>query len=276
MVSIPILTYHSANVDSNTYAENDHIALSSDLQSIYRCGRRVVSLAEVFSWQQGNLELEDNCVAITFDDGTDFDFRDLTHPICGHQRSFANILSEHQHSTGQRVVATAFVIASPVARKSLDSTGLLGLGWWSDDWWLEAHRTGQLSIECHSWDHVHPDLEAVAQVDNIKGDFEQVATKHDCDQQVLKAGQYIADKLEGSAPRFFAYPWGQYSDYLVNIYMPEYRKEHGFKAAFTTQAEPVTQAHSAWELPRFVCGRDWTSPREFEQLLLEKAPSKLP
>jgi hypothetical protein len=63
-------------------------------------------------------------VAMTFDDGTDLDFRDRMHPLHGLQRGMLNILLDFIAVHGRRrqpqLHATAFVIASPEARGELD------------------------------------------------------------------------------------------------------------------------------------------------------------
>ena len=41
----------------------------------------------------------------------------------------------------------------------------------------------------------------------------------------------------------------------------------GVDAAFGDGARPMAGGDDRWNLPRFVCGRDWSSPREFESLL---------
>lgn len=267
-MAIPVLTYHAANVLENRYEANDHIALATDLQLLGELGIRVVSLGEVLAWYEGEPLLDEaRCVALTFDDGTDFDYHDLPHPSCGPLRSFANILLDYSAASGQAAPASSFVIASPEARGLLDQRGLLGKGWWSDDWWLPAQLAGPLSIECHSWDHLHPDLDEVAQQDNLKGDFSRVDTYADSERQVRQAGDYIATRLQGRRPQFFAYPWGQCSGYLADTYMPGMAGQHGFSAAFDTRAEAVTRAHSRWRLPRYVCGRDWQSPQQLAALL---------
>lgn len=267
-MAIPILTYHAANVLGNDYANNDHVALADDLQLLQRLGLRIIGLDELVAWQRGGQAPGKHaCVALSFDDGTDFDFHDLPHPDFGMQRSFANILRDHQQQSRLPVSASAFVIASPEARRLLDQRGLIGKGWWNDDWWLPAQREGLLSIECHSWDHLHPDLDEVTQRDNRKGDFSYVDCFDDCEGQLRQAADYLATRMEGRRPRYFAYPWGQSSDYLAEVYLPKFRSAHGFEAAFTTEPEAVTRAHSRWRLPRFVCGRDWRSPQQLADLL---------
>jgi hypothetical protein len=271
-VQVPVLTYHSVNIIRNTYAENDHIALAEDLRTIDRLGHRVVPLRRVFDWQQGRVDDKEveACVAITLDDGAWFDFHDLDHPSCGMQRGMLGILQDFRDEIGAGrqpgVHATSFVIASPGARDELDRKGLVGRGWWGDEWWSEAELSGLMEIACHSWDHNHPDLDRVAQKDQFKGNFHVIDTEDDCRVQVAQAGDYIERKL-GKRPRFFAYPWGQASDYLAAEYLPSKAGEHGFEAAFTTEAKPVEQSDDRWRLPRYVFGRDWSAPGELERLL---------
>src|SRR5688572_29200633 len=82
---VPVLTYHSNNIHGNDYAHNDHVALEHDLATIARLGYRIVPLAKVVeALDDPQLDLDD-AVAITFDDGSWFDWHDLEHPSCGPQ-----------------------------------------------------------------------------------------------------------------------------------------------------------------------------------------------
>lgn len=270
-LKIPVLTYHGMNVTSNTYAGNDHLALASDLQTLSELGFRIIPLSRVVDWHQGYLADKDvsRTLAITFDDGSWFDFYDLDHPACGVQRSMINILRDFQNQNGstQPVHATSFVISSPLARTSLDKSCMVGKDWWGDQWWLEAAASGVLDVECHSWDHVHPELDEIAQQDQIKGDFSQVKTFADADIQFRKAGEYIGDVLGGKRPTLFAYPWGSASDWVVTRYLPDNQHRHQFRAAFTIDSRPVSKSDNIWLLPRFVCGRDWQSPQTLKEIL---------
>ena len=259
------------NIDGDSYARNDHLALASDLVTISDLGFRVIPLGKLVDWHQGVLSDDEvsQTVAITFDDGSWFDFYDLDHPTCGLQRSMFNILKDHnkQLSAGRQVHATSFVISSPDARSSLDRSCMIGKDWWGDQWWEEAKSSGVLDIECHSWDHVHPNLEHVAQKDQIKGDFGQVNSFSDAEIQFTQAGAYIGKKLDGERPSLFAYPYGQASDYLVTDYLPNHQSKHQFKAAFTTEPKAVCKTDNIWLLPRYVCGQDWRSAKELENIL---------
>lgn len=269
-LKIPVLTYHSMNIIKNTYAENDHLAFASDLETISELGFRVIPLSRVVDWHQGSVADEEvaRTVAVTLDDGSWFDYYDLDHPTCGVQRSMMNILRDFNMHNGSthKSHATSFVISSPEARSSLDKRCMIGKDWWGDQWWMDAVSSGVMDVECHSWDHVHPELESVAQQEQLKGDFRQVKTFNDAEFQFTKAGEYIASVL-GNRPSLFAYPYGSASDYVVNQYLPNYQSGHQFRAAFTTEPKAVSKSDNKWLLPRFVCGHDWRSPEELKAIL---------
>lgn len=272
VLRIPVLTYHSLNMDSNEYAGNDHIALREDLRLLHQSGWRIIPLKQVVDWHQGliaDAEMH-NAVAITLDDGTEFDYHDLEHPTLGMQRSMFNILCDFRDEAGGTqpgLSVSSFVITCPDSRAELDKKGMVGKGWWGDQWWLEAQASGLMSIECHSWDHNHPALDKVAQQDQLKGDFTAIANAADCEAQVAKAGDFIQQKLNGQRPTLFAYPWGQASDYLLQQYMPGHQSRHQFRAGFSCEPRLVRKDDNIWFLPRFVCGRDWQSPSQLISLI---------
>ena len=82
-----------------------------------------------------------------------------------------------------------------------------------------------------------------------------------CREQVVQAGEFIERKT-GRAPCFFAYPFGESSEYIRNEYFPFHRDEHHCLAAVGTDSGLVTVQSNRWNLPRFVCGRDWSAPEE--------------
>lgn len=270
--TVPVLTYHSLNVLQNSYAQNDHLAFAADLRLIDAMGLQIVPLERVVDWVLGALpdSAVENAVALTLDDGSWLDFHDIEHPTCGTQRGMMRLLREYRDELppGRQpdLHVSSFVIASPQARTELDEKNLIGQGWWGDDWWSAAQRSGLMSIECHSWDHVHDTLDHVAQRDNLKGDFREVNTYDDCAAQVTQAARYI-ESLAGRRPVFYAYPWGQASRYMVEEFMPTERPSHRFRAAFSIDPRHVRAGDNRWFLPRYVCGRDWKAPAELEAIL---------
>jgi peptidoglycan/xylan/chitin deacetylase (PgdA/CDA1 family) len=266
MLSCPILTYHSQNISGNSYAQNDHIALRDDLLALYQAGYHVAPLDWLAAWLDGerdDLSME-HAVVLTFDDGCDFDVRDLDYPGHGRQRSFAGIFRDflaQAPALPAPLHATSFVIASRAARHTIDSTSLFGQGWISDDWWRDTDAGGLIAIENHGWDHNHPDL-AGAQ----RGSFHTVDTHEQCLQQVVQAAGAI-EHITGRWPRYFAYPFGESSAYLREQFFPQYPKLHRCRAALGTAPAPVNRSSDRWNLPRFVCGRDWQSSRGLVDLI---------
>jgi peptidoglycan/xylan/chitin deacetylase (PgdA/CDA1 family) len=124
-----------------------------------------------------------------------------------------------------------------------------------------------MDIECHSWDHVHPELDHVAQKDQVKGDFCRVESFEDCEIQFTRAGEYIGRVLGGKRPTLFAYPCGEASDYALSEYLPNHQSRHQFRAAFSTEPKSVSKSDNTWLLPRFTCGLDWKSPQELTEIL---------
>jgi len=264
------------------YASNDHVALRTDLPLIGDAGYHIVSLAECvdrFRKAQANQPGDADgapCVAITFDDGPEYDAVDYLHPTLGPQRSFLGILQDFRQSPAGRgqtdICATSFVIACPAARKVMEevtTTGPYHLhpGAMNDDWWADAIDSGLMSIANHSWDHLHPALPRVAHSRQARADFMQVDNLDDADAQILAAAKYIDERTGGRASPFFAYPFGQYNEFLVERYFPGSQSRTGIEAAVTVDGRPLRMTDSIWTLPRYSCGYNWTSPAELRELL---------
>lgn len=274
-----ILTYHSHNISGDGYHENDHVALEADIDTLCRKGARFVSLREIvraiLGGGQDQLLHEGTSIALTFDDGPLFDYQDFEHSLFGLQKSFRRILGEMKgkfpESTGG-LCGTSFVIASPAARQCMAAApecGFLDIdGWLTDRWWGEAVRGGLLDIGNHSWDHVHQSLPEVALSRDLRGNFGDVCSELDADVQIAMAAYYIRLKTGALAAPFFAYPFGQTSEYLINEYFPKHQCRHGMTAAFTTDGRSVMPGENRWALPRFVCGRHWRSTEELLEILI--------
>ncbi len=271
--SCPILTYHSPNVYANEYGKNDHLTLENDLKHLQALGKRIIPLATLVDWVLGDVddsEIE-NAVCITFDDGCLLDVEELEFPPHGLQVSFLQILNSFRDRNPEActtgALATSFVIASKNDRRQIDTKSLFGLGWMEDDWWAGEQAEGVIDIQSHGWDHLHNmeeiNLEAVVPFER----FETVDDFDQCELQVVKANAYIGDLLGGNKPQFFAYPFGSSSAYIRDVYFPENLERTGIRAAFSTSPEHVTRHSNRWDLPRYVCGRDWTSIEQFETIL---------
>ncbi len=271
LMRVPVLTYHSNNISGNDYASNDHVALAQDLRLIHRRGLRIVPLMHVVDVMLGEApeSAVEQAVALSFDDGSWFDWHDIDHPTCGMQRGFAGILRDFAAETGASVHATSFVIVSPEARTILDRTCMIGRGWWSDDWWREAQREGLLAIESHSWDHNHHTLPMTAQRDQRKGTFRTIDTYADADAEIRQASDWLDAHLAPQRTSLLAYPYGESNDYLLSEYLPRFQSEHRLRAAFGTDPRPIEIDSDRWNLPRYVCGQHWSDPARLEILLGE-------
>jgi len=267
---VPILTYHGNNINGLEYTNNDLVAFQADLQLIDAIGWRIITMDQLLAWYAGQLpdEAVKQAVVLTCDDGTWFDYHDLDHPSYGPQKSLFTLLKNHQLATGKQVHMTNFVIVSPEARKRLDQLCLVGRGWWGDDWWQSAQQSGLMSIANHSWDHNHGVLDNNNHSDDS---FADIADEASCDQQIKQAQLYLQEKMGiGFNCPYFAYPYGNYSDYLHQKYLPQKARELGLMAAFTTRKDLVSRDTDRWAMPRLVCNYHWNSTTQLADLLQGK------
>lgn len=273
MIHCPVLTYHSHNVFANEYGKNDHVSLARDLRTIQAMGKRIIGLGQLLDWLlgEGNEAAIENGVCLTFDDGCDFDVFDLDFSGHGIQRSFLNILKDFQAEFGidaqPDLQATSFVMAGPEARAEMDRRSLFGRSWISDGWWAPVQAKGLIDIQNHSWDHNHPDVTDPTHPEKIRGRFDVIDSFEACELQVRKASEYIGRRAGKEQAELFAYPYGQSSRYLREIYFPRFTDRHHTRAAFGCDAGAVTRDSNRWNLPRFICIRDWKTPDQFRQLL---------
>lgn len=271
-----VLTYHSHNIRGNAYAENDHVALASDLETLLEAGAQVVPLEEIVAALRGEaIRDEDRLqVGISFDDGPIFDVADIDHPAFGTQRSFLNILRDFQERHGAsalgRLHATSFVIASPRARRAMERDKESGFceipEWLSEAWWQSASDSGLMAIGNHSWDHVHHSVPDVAAPVARRDDFSLVSDFESAEAEIRGASDYINAKLGGGCT-LFAYPFGHVNAFLTDEYLPKCQDRHRMRGAFGIQGRAISPADSVWNIPRLVCGHDWRSREGLLHLL---------
>jgi len=244
-----ILAFHSHNIAGNTYETNDHVALDGSLALLAALGIPVLRLMDVVQALRGGdfARLPRRFAAITLDDGSDYDWRPLGHPVHGPQQPMGAIVRD-------RACATSFVIASPLAREQI--TGTDKPYRLSDDWWREAQASGYFDIGCHGWNHVHPNVEEMRGSPELVEAFGNVRTPAEAERQVGQAARFIRDRAGKDAARLFAYPYGQVSDYLADEWLPA---QDEVLAAFTTVDQPLEADADPWRLPRYVCGWHWKS-----------------
>lgn len=260
------------HIDGNDYRSNDKSALASDLRQLAGAGFRILPLRSIVdAWLDNRgSELDGKLVALTSDDGADFDYIDLPHPTAGPQRSVFHILREFMAGNPGKqegLNVTSFVIVSPEARAVLDATCILGKGWWTDSWWPEAVRSGLIHIANHSWDHNHETLPSSFLRSARAGTFLTIDSRESADHEVRAAAEYLRRHAPNPGTGLFAYPYGESNPYLVREYFPTHGDELGIRAAFTARAGFLEPGTGRWEVPRFLCGRDWSSPAELEAIL---------
>jgi peptidoglycan/xylan/chitin deacetylase (PgdA/CDA1 family) len=270
--SIPVLLYHGLHTPGWDYHENDHVALEQDLEMLRADGFKVISLTYLVDLILNSNQpapAHSKLVALTFDDGTDFDYKDFHHPDYGYLKSFHSILKAYPGLGLDRGCpsATSFVIASPEAREELDRSCIAGRGQMGDDWWLESAENGPISIANHSWDHTHPSLDQLVVDSSNKGRFDLIDNFESADAEILNAERFIQKKTNKQSLPFFAYPYGHFNEFLADEYFPS--RSNVFKAAFTTAGRPVCSADSRWLIPRFVYGEHWKTPQGLEQILAD-------
>jgi hypothetical protein len=267
---VPILTYHALHAPGWDYHSNDHVALKQDLEMLRQLGYRVVPLSvlvqHLFVKPIPRLE-QGLYAALSFDDGTDLDYIDFSHPGYGHLKSFHTLLTEQAGLgwDGGVPVGTSFVIASPQARAELDVACIASRDQWRDNWWPEAARGGVLEIANHSWDHTHPSLKSLAVPEQHRGHFSGISDFASADTEILKAEQFIRQHSGHLSVPLFAYPYGEHNEFLSSEYFPARRQ--WFEAAFTTAGKPVTTSSTRWQMPRIVCGQHWQTPAGLESIL---------
>jgi len=263
-----LLTFHSQNISGNDFATNDHVALDQTLAFLLRRSIRIFSLREVaLRLRAGTLdELPARYVGISFDDGTDFDWLPQVHPSAGPQESMGSIVRRHESRRfwppWRCIRATSFVIASPAARRDIESCSPpLKL---SDDWWGAAQLSGLMEIGNHGWDHVHPAVSEVYERPRLIEAFHNIDTFDEARRQVHDSADVITSRAGRGAGQLFAYPYGQVSEYMARDYLP---RQDRVLAAFTTEGVPVTPASDVWRIPRFVCGHHFHDLAELEALI---------
>ena len=122
-----------------------------------------------------------------------------------------------------------------------------------------------MTIANHSWDHLHPVLEAVVTANAQRGRFDTIACAQDAEREIGDAQRYLAERLGEHASTLFAYPYGGLNDFLVHDYFPA---QDLITAAFGVGGRYVDKDCSRWAIPRFTCQEHWQTPTALRELLL--------
>jgi 2-polyprenyl-3-methyl-5-hydroxy-6-metoxy-1,4-benzoquinol methylase len=271
VVRVPILTYHSMKIDGTAYADNHHVALRADLRTVAGRGFSIRPLRTVVdTWLRGDDEALDRTVALAIDGATDFDFRALSHPRFGPQESILDILrdcADQRDGRSDPPHITSFAVVSPQARAALDASCMVGKGWWSDAWWSDAVASGLMHIGNYSWDHNHDALPATLRESEPYGSFQAIDSPGPADREIRRAADFLGRTAPNPGAGLFAYPYGEANAFLARDYFPAHAGDLGIVAAFTGRAGFLERHADRWQIPRFLCGRDWSSSEDLEALL---------
>jgi hypothetical protein len=245
------------------------VALAQDLETIHALRLPIVPLRSIVdTLLVGNgARGPDVAVAITLDDGLDFDFDELLHPLHGPQTSVHCVLRSFADKHGASVHATSFVIASPDARRQIAHKQMLDHQWIGEHWWAPAVATQLFHVGNHSWDHVSPSVEPVGQRSGKSGSFKLIETFDDADLQVRQAREYIAARVPNPGAALFAFPYGDAAGYVIDEYLPAHGERGGTLAAVTGIPDVLHAGSNRWYLPRYTFGADWQSPEELGRIL---------
>lgn len=268
---VPILSYQTMFIHGNAYAQNHLRALAADLRYITEAGYSIRPLRDVVdAWLAGRQGELEGVVALTCDDSGDFAWRELDHPTCGKQPSLGGILRDFQRDfpgKQPRLNVTTFEVASPEARADLDRVCLIGRRWWTDSWWREATASGLVHVGNHSWDHNHEAVSASRMRTRERGTFAAITSEDLADFEIRQAREYLDAHVPNPGAALFAYPYSEPIRYLVEEYFGRKGEASGAIAAFTGQAGFIEAGSNRWSLPRFRCGRDWSTPEDLGSIL---------
>lgn len=264
---VPILTYHSWQREGTTRERNDHIALAADLKVLSRLGLRTCSVLDIVAClfaRGGDLSPVAGCVALSCDDGANWDFRDDGAATDGSATSLRRVLAASSGLPGMERAhrqLTCFVIASREARRLVVAQSKIPGLRLDSQWWRWARLGCGWEIGNHTWDHQHPAIYGEAAERPV------IATEAVAAQQVARAQRAIGRAMWPFRPRLFAYPYGTVSAYLRDEYFPRHAESLGLRAAFTSEPAPVSRGVDRWAIPRYVQGHHWHNEDELVRLL---------
>ncbi|PTL85002.1 polysaccharide deacetylase family protein [Vitiosangium sp. GDMCC 1.1324] len=284
---VPVLYYHSHQTGGAgipcTYANTAAIALEQDLQTIRAAGFTVVPLYWVAEWARGLRDgstLPNKVVAISFDDGADYDWVDWAHPNCGTLKSFRRVLQEFKANTPglpwYSPHASSFVIASPVARSVMSYATGLPMGDW---WWAEAQNSGIMEVYNHSTDHDNSHIQgsywdyALSTYIPVMGapgrdNFYRMTSDAQAFTEVASAAAYIQGKI-GVWPDLFAYPNGLGAPgSFIHNWMLGHVGQHQTLAAFCANNAYVSRNSPPYCMPRFGHPSAWPNIWSLQTILL--------
>lgn len=211
--NVVVLVYHrfASTVDSTMTVRMQ--TFEAHLQAIEAAGYRIVPLADILRWHQGEQDaLPGKAVAITVDDG--------------HRSVYETLWPALR---GRHVPVTLFVYPSAISNAAYAMT------------WPQLRalaRTGQFDVQAHTY--WHPNFR-VERMHRSTDDFVKFAR-----DQLRRAKVRIETEI-GVRVHLLAWPFGIHDPELERI-----AREEGYTAAFTLDAQPLRASQPAMALPRYL------------------------
>lgn len=208
-IKLPILMYHG--LIKNSKKQNkfmiDPKLFESDLKYIKEHNITTIFVKDLIDYVEGNAELPENCIIITFDDGYYNNYL------------YAYSLAKEYNSK---------IIISPIG-KCLDEYSKIDdkhenysyLTWSQLD---EMVKSGLVEVQNHSYDMHSKGKNYIGCKKKKNESLEKYKERFEKD---IQKQQDLITKYTGTTPLAFAYPFGAFSDETPGIL-----KEMGFKATF--------------------------------------------
>ena len=210
---VTILGYHQITDRGNPSEMRIPVSkFRSQMQALKDAGVSVISLDDYLMWKKNKRPIPETCVILTIDDGYD-DLYDYALPILKEFNYpftfylYTNFLGGSGRTLNDKEV-----------KELLSSGGELGSHSVSHDFLIRAKRKFG---------------------DNKK--YEEWLLKE------IKGSKDSLEKKFGVKIKSFAYPYGEYSDFLANKI-----KEAGYSSAVTVNGSKANYGSPSYELPRYI------------------------
>jgi hypothetical protein len=269
---VPVLTYHSNNIAGNDYTGNDHVAFAADLRLIDDLGLRIVPLQRVVDRLLGR-HADDlhHCVALTCDDGTDFDHVDIDHPTDGLQRSLFNCLRDFRNAARRRGPAGPApdqLRDFRSRRARTDGQGVHGRTWLDERGVVARSRLFGPDGDREPQLGPQPSVPADARVRSAWSAATSSRSRPKRRPNSRLRKRRTTCRRASAAGRVCS---ATRSAISANTYTETGCRRAAHRSASTlpsaTARPPVTESGDRWNLPRYICGWHWKTPDELRAIL---------
>jgi peptidoglycan/xylan/chitin deacetylase (PgdA/CDA1 family) len=226
--TVPVLTYHrivkKSNISKQHYIDgalNPMVVTKEEFKKQMNYLKEndfvTLTLPELYFFLNGEMDIPDKSVLLTFDDGYKDNFVEA-YPL----------LKKYDFS------AVNFVITGEVTKRVQPFTPK----------YVQYFSIKELSKACDVFDYQSHTYNYHRRENNVQN-LEVSYLNSRSDEEVMKDIEKSLHNLNG-VNLAFAYPYGEYSPSTINIV-----KDLGFKMAFTTEDRAASPDDHLYELPRF-------------------------